>query len=34
MSWFLAVEAVPVPAHRVKELTDRAVRGPAGGKFS
>ncbi|MBG0855702.1 NAD(P)-binding domain-containing protein [Streptomyces spinoverrucosus] len=34
MSWFLAVEGVPVPAHQVKELTDGAVRGPAGGKFS
>ncbi|MER5218174.1 NAD(P)-binding domain-containing protein [Streptomyces sp. NPDC002838] len=34
MSWFLAVEAVPVPAHRVKELTDGAVRGPAGGTSS
>jgi predicted dinucleotide-binding enzyme len=34
MSWFLAVEGVPVPAHRVKELIEGAVRGPAGGKFS
>ncbi|WLW58321.1 NADPH-dependent F420 reductase [Streptomyces sp. YU58] len=34
MSWFLAVEAVPVPARRVKELTDGAVRGPAGGRSS
>ncbi|MBT2417344.1 NAD(P)-binding domain-containing protein [Streptomyces sp. ISL-22] len=34
MSWFLAVEGVPVLAHRVKELTGGAVRGPAGGKFS
>ncbi|WP_330346928.1 NADPH-dependent F420 reductase [Streptomyces sp. NBC_00582] len=33
-SWFLAVEGIPVPAHRVKELTDGAVRGPAGGTFS
>ncbi|MEV0640904.1 NAD(P)-binding domain-containing protein [Streptomyces sp. NPDC050619] len=30
---YLEVGGVPVPAHRVKELTDGAVRGPAGGKL-
>ncbi|MER5179276.1 NADPH-dependent F420 reductase [Streptomyces sp. NPDC002896] len=29
--WFFETPGVPVPAARVKELTDAAVRGPAGG---
>jgi predicted dinucleotide-binding enzyme len=31
--WFLETPGVAVPADRVKELTDSAVRGPAGGKW-
>lgn len=29
--WYLETPGVPVPAGRVKELTENAVRGPAGG---
>ena len=31
--WFLETAGVPVPAGRVQELIDTAVRGPAGGKL-
>jgi hypothetical protein len=31
--WFVETPGVPVPADRVQELTDSAVRGPAGGKL-
>ena len=33
MRWFLETPGVPVPADRIKELVDSAVRGPAGGSF-
>lgn len=31
--WFLETPGVPVPAARIKELADSAIRGPAGGKL-
>jgi 8-hydroxy-5-deazaflavin:NADPH oxidoreductase len=33
LRWFRETPSVPVPADRIKELTDSAVRGPAGGKI-
>ncbi|GAA1642496.1 NADPH-dependent F420 reductase [Actinoplanes couchii] len=32
--WFVSTPGVPVPAARVRDLVDTAVRGPAGGKFT
>ncbi|GKQ41917.1 NADPH-dependent F420 reductase [Streptomyces sp. A012304] len=34
MRWVRETSGAPVPAHKVKELTVSAVRGPVGGRFS